>query len=469
MKKNNPFRSLFLGRIVPNGLIELLLMFFLMTCIGFGQEIIWKHTYVEELSNSLYAVQQTADSGYVAVGSIWTSGMYSAQLLMIKTNHFGNAVWTKTYGGYGGDLGLSIKQTLDGGYIVSGTTTSFGSTFQIYLLRTNSQGDTIWTRTYGGSDHEGGPSVDLTSDGGFIIAGFTYSYGAGDADVYLIKTDSLGEVEWTKTYGGAQEDMAFYVEHTIDGGYIVAGETKSFSGMANSNMYLIKTDSLGDTLWTKSYFPYLANTTYAYSCQQTSDSGYILSGFSTFSSNGLDYIYLVKTDSRGDSLWTKAINGAFLSWGTSVKQTPDGGYVVVGFTEMPEYNYENRMFMFKTTAEGDTEWTRIIGDENSGSAATAVALTSDGNYIVAGGAYSASLLLKISPTDQGDIRGDLTGDDYINISDVVYLVNYLFRSGSAPHQNLSADANCDGMVDLGDLIYIINYLYRDGPKPGCLF
>jgi hypothetical protein len=451
------------------------LFLLLLASIASGQEIIWNHTYESERSNSLFDVQQTTDGGYIAVGNIETSGSYSRQLLMIRTDGLGNAVWTKTYGGYGTEQGLSVKQTPDGGYVVVGNTTSYGSTFQVYLLRTNSLGDTLWAKTYGGSDYDVGSSVDLTADGGFIIAGWTYSYGAGNADVYLIKTDSLGEVEWTKTYGGVREDMAYHVEYTFDGGYVITGWTKSFSGMANSNMYLIKTDSLGDTLWTRAYFPYLTNTTYAYSAQQTSDSGYVLAGWNIDSNSGLCYFYLVKTDSQGDSLWTRTYLGAYLSWGESVKQTPDGGYVVVGFTQLPEYNYENRMFILKTTAEGDTEWTRLMRDDSLASGADAVALTSDGNYIIAGGVSRSfyepgnSFLLKLTSSGQASLRGDLTGDEQVNIADVIYLVNYLFKGGSAPEQPLSADANCDGIVDLGDLIYLIDYLYKKGPKPGCLF
>ena len=473
MSKHTNSKSLYRGR---KGLNILLVAIFLLllSSISSGQEIIWNHTYESERSNSLFDVRQTSDGGYIAVGNIETSGSYSRQLLMIRTDDLGNAVWTKTYGGYGTEQGLSVKQTPDGGYVVVGNTTSYGSAFQVYLLRTNSQGDTLWAKTYGGSDFDVGISVDLTADGGFVIAGWTYSYGAGNSDVYLIKTDFLGEVEWTKTYGGVGEDMAIYVEQTLDGGYVVAGWTKSFSGMANCNMFLIKTDSLGDTLWTRAYFPYLANTAYAYSCQQTSDSGYVLTGYSIDSNNGLCYTYLVKTDARGDSLWTRTYLGAYLSWGESVKQTPDGGYVVVGLIELPEYNYENRMFIFKTTAEGDTEWTKLMRDDSLSSGGRAVALTSDGNYIVAGGVSrsfyepSNSLLLKLTSSGQATLRGDLTGDEQVNIADVIYLVNYLFRGGSAPEHPLSSDANCDGIVDLGDLIYIIDYLYKGGPKPGCL-
>jgi hypothetical protein len=465
--------SLHRSRIDLNILLNVLFLL-LLANIASGQEIIWNHAYESERANGLSAVEQTSDGGYIAVGYLESSGSNSMQLLMIKTDGFGNALWTKTYGGYGLECGNSVKQTPDGGYVVVGYTTSYGFAYQIYLLRTDSLGDTLWARTYGGSDYDIGSSVDLTVDGGYIIGGYTYSFGAGNSDAYLIKTDFLGEVEWTKTYGGVREDMTLYVEPTFDGGYVIAGWTKSFSGMANSNMYLIKTDSLGDTLWTKSYFPYLSNTTYAYSCQQTSDSGYILTGWNTYSSDGLCYVYLVKTDSHGDSLWTKAYNGAFVDWGMSVKQTPDGGYVVVGFIELPEYNYDNRMFIFKTTAEGDTEWTQLMRDDSIGSEATAVALTSDGNYVIAGILHPPfgsrnSFLLKMSSSSQGTLRGDLTGDGQINVADVIYLLNYLFQGHDTPKHPLSADANCDGVVDLGDLIYLIDYLYKKGPKPGCLF
>ena len=159
----------------------------------------------------------------------------------------------KTYGGTGNDYANSVQQTTDGGYIIAGYTASFGGdSSHVYLIKTDSLGDTLWTKTYGGDSSDIGNSVQQTTDGGYIVAGTTNSFGAGNVDVYLIKTNSIGDTMWTKTYGGTNIDVGSYVRQTLDGGYIIARYTGSF-GAGGFDVYLIKTNSLGDTLWTRTY------------------------------------------------------------------------------------------------------------------------------------------------------------------------------------------------------------------------
>lgn len=167
-----------------------------------------------------------------------------------------DTLWTRTYGGSAPDAGYSVQQTSDGGFIIAGCTYSFGEgDDDIYLVRTDSLGDTLWTRVYGGTSDDAGFSVRQTSDDGFIIVGGTVSFGAGDVDVYLIRTDANGTPLWTKTFGGTDFDNGWSVKQTTDGGFILVGGTISFgagdSGYAD--VYLIRTDSLGDSMWTKTF------------------------------------------------------------------------------------------------------------------------------------------------------------------------------------------------------------------------
>ena len=211
-------------------------------------------------------------------------------------------------GGAADDWAYSVQQTADGGYIVAGYTNSFGAgDYDFYLVKTNSQGDTLWTRTYGGSDDDWAYSVQQTADGGYIVAGYTYSFGAGDDDFYLVKTNSQGDTLWTRTYGGSGDDEAYSVQQTADGGYIVAGYTSSF-GAGSGDFYLVKTNSQGDTLWTRTY----GGSGYdgAYSVQQTADGGYIVAGYTGSFGAGSDDFYLVKTNSQGDTLWTRTYGGS---------------------------------------------------------------------------------------------------------------------------------------------------------------
>ncbi len=255
-------------------------------------------------------------------------------LLLGTVNLFAQApdtLWTRTYGGAGGDEGRSVQQTSDDGYIIVGGTESFGAGGKdIYLIKTDSLGDTLWTRTYGGTDWDAGGSVQQTSDGGYIIAGQTASFGAGVSDVYLIKTDASGDSLWAKIYGGTSSaEIGFSVQQTSDSGYIVAGVTTS--GPGTTYGYLIKTESLGDSLWAKTYGEG-GDYDWLVSVQQTSDGGYIIAGLAdSFGAGGLD-VWVIRTDANGDTLWMKSYGGTADDVGYSVQQTSDGGYIVVGGT-----------------------------------------------------------------------------------------------------------------------------------------
>jgi hypothetical protein len=164
---------------------------------------------------------------------------------LIKTDSSGDTLWTRTYGGDDIDEGFSVQQTADGGYVIAGVTESFGAgDMDVYLIKTDSSFDTLWTRTYSGEGDDHGYSVQQTDDGGYVIAGFTESFGAGEEDVYLIKTDSSGDTLWTRTYGGVGFDYGRSVQQTEDGGYVIAGYTNSF-GAGGADVYLIKTDPDG--------------------------------------------------------------------------------------------------------------------------------------------------------------------------------------------------------------------------------
>ena len=199
----------------------------------------FKRTYGGVHKDIGYSVQQTADGGYVIAGNSMSFGAGSEDVYIIKTDAAGNAQWTRAYGGPSYDGGRSVQQTTDEGYIVVGYTASFGSgSLDVYLIKTDANGDTIWTRTYGGPGEDDGSSVRQTADGGYLIAGTTASSGAGDYDVYLIRTNANGDTLWTRTIGGASTDAASAIQATSDSGYIVVGFSNSF-GALDYDVYLI--------------------------------------------------------------------------------------------------------------------------------------------------------------------------------------------------------------------------------------
>jgi hypothetical protein len=259
-------------------------------------------------------------------GKAFLVGMLTLLWIAKPSTRSPDTLWTETYGELDVNRGNSVQQTADGGYIIAGSKhlRDLGHE-NIYLLKTGPNGDTLWTKALGGDICAHGYSVQQTTDGGYIIAG---SYDVVP-DVYLVKTATDGSVIWAKTYGGTSSDCGYSVQQTLDGGSIGGGSTDSF-GPGNEDVYLIKTDSDGDTLWTRTYGG--NGWDYGYSVKQTSDGGYIIAG-SYDSSDAVNYdVYLVRTDPDGDTLWTRTYGGDGWDDGYSVEQTSDGGYIITGCT-----------------------------------------------------------------------------------------------------------------------------------------
>jgi hypothetical protein len=357
-------------------LFSVFLLTFLFVLPAFSQQR-WERTYGGTTTDEGFSGQQTTDWGYIVAG--WTTSFGNGgQVYLIKTNANGDTLWTRTYGGTNLETGLSVQQTSDGGYVVAGRTDSYGNGPQVYLIKTNSFGDTIWTRIYGGSGAEYVYSIQQTTDGGYIVAGFTNSFGAGYDDFYLIKTDALGDTLWTRTYGGTNYDWGYSVRQTLDGGYIVTGYTGSF-GAGSDDVWLIKTNASGDTLWSRTYGG--AGYDAGNAVQQTSDTGYIVAGYTGSFGNGYQ-VYLIKTNSFGDTLWTRTYGGAGYDAGQFVQQTLDGGYIVAGYTN--SFGNGWQVYLIKTNASGDTLWTRTYGGTAGDEEGYSVQQTTDGGYIVAG-------------------------------------------------------------------------------------
>jgi hypothetical protein len=316
-------------------------------------------TYGGSADDYAFSVQQTSDGGYIVAGWTWSFGAGVGDFFLIKTDASGDIIWAKTYGGTNDDFAYSVQQTSDGGYIVAGTTNSFGAGVgDFFLIKTDASGDIIWAKTYGGTNTDLAYSVQQTSDGGYIVTGLTRSFGAGWNDVFLIKTDENGDIQWAKTYGGTSSDAAYSVQQTSDGGYIVAGFTYSF-GAGVGDFFLIKTDASGDIIWAKTYGG--TNTDLAYSVQQTSDGGYIVAGFTlSFGAGGRD-ILLIKTDANGNIIWAKTYGGTNWDEGYSVQQTSDGGYILAVLTNSFGAGWYDILFI-KTDASGDIGSCGIVQD-----------------------------------------------------------------------------------------------------------
>ena len=245
-----------------------------------------------------YAVRQTADGGYIISGLSATAGSGDRDMLLIKTTSTGTLTWSKTYGGASGDEARSVEQTSDGGYIMCGFTQSYNNGYQMYVIKTNSLGVVSWSKTIGGGSMELGYSVKETSTGEFIVLGYTDGYGAGGVDVALVKLSAAGAVAWSKTYGGSGDDYGLSLTIAADGGYAIAGRTSSY-GAGGGDYYLIKTNSEGVHQWSKAYGG--STLDQAGNIRQTNDGGFLLTGITTSFGAGLRDAFIVKTDASGNS------------------------------------------------------------------------------------------------------------------------------------------------------------------------
>jgi len=323
--------------------------------------------------------------------------LISALLLVVPEISY--AGWTRTYGGEADDGGYCVRQTSDGDYIVSGYSYSSNS---LWILKTDEYGDTLWTRDSVDWRIGIGYSVAETSDGGWIVTGYVAPFRDGKHHLYLIKLDSDGQVLWTRgdwewinePVGG----VGYSVQETSDGGYIIAGATSPWFGEIE-DLWLIKTDSEGDTLWTRIYGG--EGPDCGCSVREASDGGYIVAGYTSTDWS----LWLLRTDENGDIVWTSGLDEWWYGKGYSVTETSDGGWIVTGYVE-PFDDAKHHLIVARMDSDGDTLWTRMEQGwfpNGAGGVGRCIQETSDGNFILIGytsewiGDTNDLFLVKLNP------------------------------------------------------------------------
>ena len=346
----------------------------------------WAATYGGVEYDRPFSIQQTDDGGYIVAG--WTDSFGNERdFWVLKLKSDGTVEWQKTYGGEGWEEARSIQQTSDGGYIVTGSTNTF-ETDALLVLKLSPNGTIDWQKTYGGDDLERGNCIRQTPDGGYIVAGTTRTFSVGIDDLWVLKLRPDGTVEWERTYGGNDWEVMNSIQQTGDGGYIVAGDTSSFvpRGQEAPDVWILKLNSDGTVEWEKIYGG--DDSDEVDSIQQTSDGGYIVAGttrsFGAGSKNIMD-IWVLKLRPDGTVEWQKTYGGVHWDVGSSIQQTSDGGYIVAGEIEFSSPGSD--AWILKLKADGSIEWQKRYGGGGQ-DRAVSIQQTSDRGYIMLGEAES---------------------------------------------------------------------------------
>ena len=319
----------------------------------------WMKTYGRLFNDEMgVSVEQTDDGGFIVVGSKSTSlfGIRSNQdVWLIKLDESGTLMWERSFGGLGDDMGSSVQQTSDGGYIITGETESYSQgKNDVWLIRTDEQGNTLWDKTFGHEDFDSGATVRQTSDDGFILVGWGDQSGGAKGKVLVIKLNHDGNLDWESLFGEIGHNYADDILETSDNSYIVLGSSFIPKEGTGYDVWLIKIDTKGDMIWEKKYDR--SKSDHGWSLASTKDGGFIIVG-ETDHGNDEDKVWVIKTDYNGTLLWDKTFEGR----GFSVQQTSDGGFIIAGSTMNPSrFDFSNALLM-KIDGNGDLEWRRTFG------------------------------------------------------------------------------------------------------------
>ena len=375
----------------------------------------WARTYGGSEDDFASSIQQTIDGGYIVAGTTKSFGTEFTSIWILKFNMQGDIEWQKTYGDSGAKYGNSIQQTNDGGYIVATDYSLFGFEFGIIDLAPD--GNIEWLKTYGDDSTNRTKSIQQTIDGGYIVAGYEWPTEPQTVDVVILKLFIDGTDEWSKTYGGSGDDRPYSIQ-TDEGGYIVAGYTSSY-GAGDFDIWILKLTSDGSIEWQKTYGG--TESEEAHSIQQTRDGGYIVAGYiSSFGADSPDFCIL-KLSSHGDIEWNKIYGGSRTDRANSIQQTFDGGYIVAGETE--SFGAGNKdIWILKLSIFGNLEWQKTYGGSQN-EEASSIKQTNDGGYIVAGSTDSYGvgkrdfLILKLFSNGEINSSCGLENDSNAEVSD----------------------------------------------------
>ena len=396
----------------------------------------------------------------VAFSCIFASMSYSA--------HY----WAKIYGGESDDYAYSLIQTSDGGYLIGGETNSFGAgAADLWLIKLNGSGEVVWEKTYGGSLDDASNDYGLASlaiaDANFIVTLNTRSFGSGGTDGWILMLDSGGDIIWQKAYGGSGGDSIHSIQKTTDGGYITAGNTSSF-GAGSSDIWIMKLKANGDIIWQKTYGG--ADYDGANSIRQTSDGGYIVVGSTTLSGDEWGDIYALKLDSNGAIVWSKVYCNGCGDFGRFGQEIQGDGYLIGGTKcNLNDYGY----WLIKLDYNGDIVWQKTYSIDQGWNDAYALQPTIDGGFIIAGSVVvlrypesELALVVKIESDGEMSWYKTYRFQDYISAHSILQTAagDYLIAGAAGTEESGSGTADAlllklDGTGNIPDCANIGPYYF----------
>ncbi len=357
----------------------------------------WMRTWGGPSGDGAEWVEVTSDSGFIVLGGslvpesvgFWEYGS------LTKTNSGGGMLWFRCYPSQNMVKSTElncVEKTSGGGYIMTGKVVLFPDEAldQLWLVKTDSFGNILWTRNYGGEGVQDGKFLRETGDGGYIVVGEwqTKVDGQRQTDLWALRTDSLGDTLWTRMFGGnTANDKPESVNLCSDGGFLITGRKEN-----EKYLWILKLNSTGKLLWEKGYTS--SGSIYGNYGEETSDGGYIFTGQTDINrENMTGLLYVLKTDSKGDSVWASKYGTSYQNYGACVHETPDGGYIVAGgCNQYGLFDPTGQGWLLKLDSSGDTVWTRTITYDSDGdNSFSCIQFTPDGGYILAGeaGDYEA--------------------------------------------------------------------------------
>lgn len=318
----------------------------------------WARSYGGSGPDDASCVDVATDQGYVVTERTASFGNPASDLWLLKLGRTGGIDWQKAYGAVKTDRALSVRRIAAGGYYVAGFSNSFGAgPYDFWVLKLGDDGSIVWQNTYGGGSHDFGQSLVPTQDGGCVVGGYTTSFGAGANDMWVLKLAADGTVEWQKTYGGPLNDYLFAVEQTSDGGYLLVGRTES-TGAGSYDAWVLKLNSDGTIVWQKTYGG--GGIEYARAAHEVSFGGYVVAGYSdSFGAGGYDF-WVLRLNPDGTIAWQKTYGGTSSDQAFSVDETTDGRVVVAGHT-LSFGSGLTDAWILKLNPDGTVDWQRTFG------------------------------------------------------------------------------------------------------------